>query len=112
MTHYECDCCGACCQGHLIIEVYELDVLREPRLIEADPHYAGRSIAHVMTKLEEDGTCVILSAGKPCKFLNASNRCSIYPTRPNDCVAMQAGDEQCQKARRAARLPPLRPIAP
>ena len=36
MPHYECDRCGACCAGHLIVEAYHVDVLREPRLEPVD----------------------------------------------------------------------------
>ena len=112
MTHYECDCCGACCQGHLIVEAYDLDILREPQLIDADSHYCGKTTAQVLNRLEESGTCLVIAAASPCPFLDPANRCSIYPTHPNDCVAMQAGDEQCQAARQGAGPPPLEPVAP
>ena len=95
-----CDQCGACCRGHLIVEADDLDVLREPLLISADPEYAGRSPDDVVRELQSDvGYCIALACGAPCPFL-VDNRCSIYPTRPNACVGMQAGDEQCQMARR------------
>ncbi|REJ72336.1 MAG: hypothetical protein DWQ29_21385 [Planctomycetota bacterium] len=112
MPRYECDQCGACCRGHLIVEADILDVLREPRLCEADPHYAGLTQDEARTKLDEAGSAVILACGvdRPCWFLDAECRCEIYPTRPNDCVAMQAGDEQCQFARRAAGVLPLEPL--
>ncbi len=111
MPHYECDCCGACCEGHLIVEADQLDLLREPRLADADPHYRGKPVAEVLALLDDPGRCLVLAAARPCAFLDANNRCSIYPTHPNDCVAMQAGDEQCQMARQAAGLPPLLPKA-
>lgn len=41
MPRYECDQCGACCTGRLIVQAEDLDVMREPRLIEADPYWAG-----------------------------------------------------------------------
>ena len=110
---YECDKCGACCQGHLIVQAEDLDVLREPRLIEADPRLAGKPIDEVMAELQDDfGRVITLACGaaRPCPFLDAGNTCSIYPTRPNDCVAMQAGDEQCQQSRQDAGLPPLQPL--
>ena len=102
-----CDQCGACCKGYLIVEAGELDVLREPRLIAADRHYAGRAPEEVVRCLQEDvGRCVIVACGTACPFL-AHNRCTIYPTRPNACVGFQAGDEQCQMARRQEGIPPL-----
>ncbi len=110
---YECDCCGTCCQGHLIVETDILDVLREPRLVAADPHHAGKSASEVLEMLWDDkGKAIVIACGtnRPCPFLNDEKRCSIYPTRPNDCVAMQAGDDQCQRARESAGLEPLPPI--
>ena len=77
MSHrYDCDLCGACCRGTLIVEAY------------------------------------CLAASRSCRFLSAEGRCTIYPTRPNACVAMQAGDEQCQEARGQLGLPPLEPLQP
>ncbi len=112
MPKYECDQCGACCKGYLIVEADELDLLREPRLIEADPHYANKSVEQVLTQLQNDvGRALVIACGsdRPCRFLDADSKCVIYPTRPNDCVAMPAGDEQCQMARECAGLPPLEP---
>lgn len=109
MLRYECDCCGACCRGHLIVEADALDLLREPQLAEADPYYRGQPIEAVLAMLDEPGRCLVLAASRACIFLDGTNRCSIHPTRPNDCVAMQPGDEQCQYARAAAGLTPLLP---
>jgi Fe-S-cluster containining protein len=111
MPVYECDQCGACCQAHLIIEADELDLLREPRLIEADSFFRGKSLDEALHELQEVGRCIVLAAGKRCMFLQHDCRCSIYPTRPNTCVAMEAGDEQCQEARAAHGLPPLEPAS-
>lgn len=111
VQRFECDRCGACCQGSLIVEADELDVLREPRIIEADPHYKGKTAEQVLVELQTDfGRAVILACSRPCPFLNADKQCAIYPTRPNACVGMQAGDEQCQDARAAQGLAPLLPI--
>lgn len=106
---YECDRCGACCQGHLIVQAEWIDVVREPRLKTADPHYRERSTDAVLEMLEDEMRVVTLACGQACPFLSADKSCSIYPTRPNDCVAMQAGDEQCQQARAAAGLGHLQP---
>ena len=112
LPRYECDQCGACCNGSLIVETDEIDLMRESRLIEAEPSLKGYSVPQVLEKYENEiGFAILLacSSNRPCPFL-AAKRCSIYPTRPNVCVAMQAGDEQCQEARKAARLEPLAPI--
>lgn len=81
-------------------------------MIEADPHYADLPLDEAIAKLNEPGRGLVIACGtdRPCKFLGADNRCSIYLTRPNDCVAAQAGDEQCQEARMVAELPSLVPI--
>ena len=102
MPRYECDKCGACCKGTLIVEVDDFDVIREPRLIDADAHHRGKSVEQMVTEIQNDGKAVILACVTPCPFLGPDNHCSIYPTRPNCCVAMQAGDEQCQEARAEA----------
>jgi Fe-S-cluster containining protein len=113
MPTYECDRCGACCKGYLLVEVYDLDVLREPKLATADTSnwYAAMTQQQVMAELEQEGKCLIIAGGqdRPCKFLGGDNLCTIYPTRPNVCVAMEAGDDQCQNAREQAGLPPLEP---
>jgi Fe-S-cluster containining protein len=104
---YVCDNCGACCTGHLIVEVEELDIIREPRLIDADRHHRGKTVERMLDDYGK-GMAVIIAIGKPCPFV-AENKCSIYPTRPNCCVGLQAGDEQCQESRAANGLPPLLP---
>ena len=110
---FECDQCGACCQGHLIVQAEDLEVMREPRLVEADPRLADKPVDEVLDELQSDfGRVITLACGtdRPCPFLSTESKCSIYPTRPNDCVAMQAGDEQCQQARSAAGLEPLQSV--
>ncbi|MCC7422360.1 MAG: YkgJ family cysteine cluster protein [Planctomycetaceae bacterium] len=104
---YECDQCGACCRQFLI-ECDDVDVLREQRLIEVDRHHAGKPVHEVVQGIRTEWKAVILPT--PCPFL-AENRCSIYPTRPNCCVGLDAGDEQCQSARAAEGLPPLLPVS-
>lgn len=106
---YRCDSCGACCKGHLIVECDEIDVLREPRLIDADRHHAGKSVEQMVDEIRNEWKAVILAVGNPCAFL-ADNQCQIYPTRPNCCVGLEAGDEQCKQARAAEGLPPLAPL--
>jgi len=112
MPHYACDNCGACCKGHLIVETDSLDVLREPRLIDADPHHRGKTVLRMVDEIENHFKAVLIACGadRPCPFLNAENHCGIYPTRPNCCVGLQPGDEQCQEGRAAEGLPPLVPV--
>ncbi len=105
----QCDNCGACCR-QLIVEVYDLDVLREQHLATADISGNTRGLSYdaLMADLEQEGHCLVIAGGgEACKFLRGNNTCAIYPTRPNVCVAMQGGDEQCQEARAQEGLPPL-----
>jgi len=88
----------------LIVEADYLDVLREPRILAAD--ITGRCVT-LDELAADDGRCVLLAANRPCRFLSPDGRCTIYPTRPNVCVGMEAGDEQCQEARNRLGLPML-----
>ena len=109
---YECDQCGACCKT-LLVEVYDIDVMRESKLLTADigNWTRGKLEATVMAELKQDGKCLLIAGpASPCRFLDDENRCNIYPTRPNVCVAMAAGDEQCQEARKTAGIDPLEPL--
>ena len=61
MPRYECDLCGACCRGYLIVEADAVDMLRETRLIDADPRTAGKSLLEVLDNLNSDiGRCLTL----------------------------------------------------
>ena len=111
MTKYACDSCGVCCMGYLLVEADLLDLLREPRLISADRHRSDWSFDAAVQDLEDEGCSLLVAGVDRCPFLGAENRCSIYPTRPNVCVAMQAGDEQCQQAREEEGLLPLESLA-
>lgn len=114
MAKYECDRCGACCSGNLLVEAYDLDVWREPRLVEANigQWTRGMTMQTLMEELEQEGKCLLIAGGEHrCAFLREDG-CAIYPTRPNVCVAMQTGDDQCQLAREAEGLPRLEAVAP
>ena len=99
----ECDNCGACCKGHLIVEAEDIDLMREPQLFYADRQFAANYYPEeAVEALQGDiGRNLIIACHTACPFLRA-NECSIYPARPNACVALQPGDEQCQEARRMA----------
>ena len=61
----------------------------------------------LMAELEQHGKCLVIAAGQECKFLRGNNTCAIYTTRPNVCVALEPGSDQCHEARGAEGLPPL-----
>jgi len=108
VLRYECDKCGACCR-HLIVEADAIDVMREPRIGKADQYYSQFDVEKTIDMLREDeGRAVIIACGTACPF-QAENLCSIHPTRPNVCVAFEAGGEQCQEVRAIEGLTPLEP---
>lgn len=98
---FECDNCGACCSS-LIVECTELDAQREPKLYSIHP--VDRE------KFRYGDNCINPMNPKTmaCHFLGEGNLCSIYPTRPTCCVAVEAGDAKCQQARLMKSLPLLR----
>lgn len=100
---FRCDNCGACCKT-LIVEANYLDAMREPRLYEI---FTGDK-----SDLRLGGHCVMLYdiEKKQCPFLDESCKCSIYLTRPNECVAVEPGDAKCQQARHMMGLPLLRDV--
>ena len=44
---YVCDFHCACCKLQLTRECDDLDVLRDPRLIDVDQHHRGKSVDHM-----------------------------------------------------------------
>ena len=107
---YECDQCGACCKGTFIVEVDYLDARRELRLLELQvgPYMVTRC------ELEEEEKVALLACGtdNPCRCLGPENRCTMYTTRPNACVAFEAGSQKCQDARAELGIGPLPPLLP
>jgi len=89
-----------------MIECQWHDALREPRLLEPATNRHGLTLAD----LKDGEKCIILAG--PCRFLidtstpaAPSFMCSIYPTRPNNCVGFPAGSDQCREARAREGLP-------
>ena len=106
-ANFACDFCGACCRS-LIIEADYVDAMREPRLYEI-----AADIDHA--KFRAGQRCIVLWSTEThaCPFLApASDQpgqhlCGIYATRPQCCVAVEAGDAKCQQARELRKLPIL-----
>jgi len=73
----ECIRCGRCCR-EAIIEVCELDLIREPRLKPHIDPFKHRSGEYMLKT--------------PCPFLEG-DKCSIYPTRPSVCVGFEPGSQ-------------------
>lgn len=103
--YYECDQCGACCEG-LIVEAQLSDGLREPRIVEKCKLMDG----HGKLPILDAAYSIACGATQPCPFAsrdNGKHRCGIYPTRPEVCVSFMAGGVKCRELRAERKLPPL-----
>lgn len=90
-----CGRCGACCRL-LLLDVSGCDLLREPRWAEYITPY--RDVDYTDWQAEPDSVIWHVETKDGCPFLAADNRCTIYPTRPDMCVAFRAGlDDRCRK---------------
>ncbi len=99
-SHYDCDHCGACCM-HGPIDLFSTDLLREPKLGDH---------ASLYRRPEGDGRVGYLLPAPEigCPLLDEQDCCSIHATRPSVCAALAPGSEECQNARLANGLEPLR----
>jgi len=103
---FECDQCGACCKA-FIVEAQYLDILREPRIQELKPDLR---MADAVDKWWNRAIVLYDIETRQCPFLSecdGKHSCQIYPTRPNQCVALEPGDAKCQQARVMRSLPLL-----
>ena len=110
MTDSQCIRCGNCCRGVFLVELDCFDIIREPRLKQHARRRGSVEDAECRTREERnedgtlenfvthDGSCHILELGVPCAFLS-DDGCSIYPSRPLDCVAFTAGGARCLDVR-------------
>ena len=76
---YECDQCGACCKT-LLVEVYDIDVMRETALISADIGGRTRGLLEstVMAELEQEGKCLLIAGPRLANSLtNKTDAISI-----------------------------------
>jgi len=100
-----CKDCGLCCKT-MIIEIDHIDVVREPRLLPVVTLLDGGGEIKYDSDWEKQYR-LACGANHPCKLLSEDNRCTIYPTRPNCCVAFEVGEERCQEMREHHGLPPI-----
>lgn len=98
----KCKKCAGCC-SRMIVEITHLDILREPQLAKHVDLLDGHGKIIFEDDMEKE---YLLACGqlKPCAFLK-DNKCKIYPTRPNVCVAFESGGEQCKLFQRAEGRP-------
>jgi len=94
----ECKQCGSCCR-QAIVEIEHLDIVREPRLLKHAQLMDGNGKIKYDSDWEKE---YLLACGETmrCFFLK-NNRCQIYPTRPNVCVYLEPGGEQCEMYRKS-----------
>lgn len=97
MSQDHCEDCGLCCKK-LIIEIGHIDVVREPLL------------KSVVVELDNDVSREsdwdrVYGLPTTCSFLSPENRCTIYKSRPNPCVAFEVGGEHCNELREEHGLP-------
>ncbi len=98
----DCQRCGACCvnsdenraEGFRdYVQVFPTDVMaRKPDLLKRFTVRNRHGQTHL--KLAADGRCVALE-GRLGKRVG----CGIYPVRPEVCRRVQAGSEECLRAR-------------
>jgi len=74
----ECIRCGRCCRES-IIHVSSDDLIREPRLAPHVNRFKHRIDVYLLET--------------PCPFLR-EKKCSIYPTRPDECRDFQPGAQE------------------
>ena len=90
---HTCIRCGWCCRQSIIEDIYEVDLIREPRLrkyvtpIKQTPGLGDEEQRYFLKT--------------PCPFLEWYSRgkknkwwCSIYATRPTICVAYEPGSSR------------------
>lgn len=100
---FDCQTCGACCCNS-----DENRTAKHPWYVEIEPgsqllsrpdlrdrHVVFDPADSPYLRLTADGRCSALRGA-----LGRDVHCSIYPHRPRGCRSVQAGDEDCLRARR------------
>lgn len=101
---YQCDNCGECCRS-MLARATIVDAMREPRIESECRRAKVNGVVEDWYVLNGDP---VADALPPCRF-HTGTGCGIYNTRPNTCVAFQAGSPDCQALRKDAGLAPLQP---
>ncbi|MBB4841974.1 Fe-S-cluster containining protein [Paucibacter oligotrophus] len=100
---HPCQQCGACCAFFRVSFYWAEAADLPPELVEKiSPHLSCMSGSN-----QARPRCRALSGevGGPVS-------CGVYAQRPSTCRDVQAGDEQCAKARAGHGLPRLSPAEP
>ena len=110
VSPFDCQSCGACCCNTArnradgtreYVEVGAADRLfREQReLLKTLAVRNADGVWHLRL-VGDDERCVALAGD-----VGVDVRCTIYPLRPHGCRVVQAGDDECLRARRHLALP-------
>ncbi|MGI6496204.1 MAG: YkgJ family cysteine cluster protein [Kiritimatiellia bacterium] len=83
LTSFSCQRCGACCRVPGIVHLHEDDIPR----IAAFLGMTEEAFLETMTRLSSDrqGLLLVDRPDGSCGMLDESNRCRIYPVRPEQC---------------------------
>jgi Fe-S-cluster containining protein len=86
----ECLRCGQCC-SRMILEVFDYDIIREPRLASVCEPYKD-----IKNEFHLGSPCPFLIKVQKCGIEPDTYKCTIYQTRPTMCVAFQPGCKQAK----------------
>lgn len=98
--HNPCLTCGACCVTFRV-SFYWAEA-EERGLPEAMTEPLQRWFSCMAGTNQPQPRCVALQGE-----IGTAVACGVYAQRPTPCREVQAGDEQCQRARAKHGLPPL-----
>jgi len=108
--NFDCQECGACCcntarnirtGSREYVEVSKNDKLyRENRELLKKLGERNRAGVFHLRLIGEEQRCVALDGD-----IGLGVGCEIYPLRPSGCRKVEAGDEECLKARKLHGLP-------
>ncbi len=96
-SNINCLDCAACCKNYSP-RFKTTDIKRISRHLKQKE---GEFIENYL-RVDEEGDFVLQS--KPCTFLGADNRCSIYEVRPSDCSRFPYTDEDVLLKKQAITL--------
>lgn len=93
----DCLQCAACCKNYS-------PRFKTPDVKRISRHLGLKESALIekYLKVDEEGDFVV--QGRPCPFLGADNRCTIYEVRPSDCARFPYTDEDVLIKRQALTL--------
>ncbi len=110
MERFDCQACGVCCcntEANLrAFSAAYIEVTKDDRLYRED-----RARLKVLADRDGDGRWHMKLQGRDARCIGLEGElgygvaCTIYPWRPKVCKNVEAGDEECLKARRRFGLP-------